>query len=310
VVVQVYETGTLSGDNIAINDSYKAFAFSSNNPGKAAFSADSRYLAAGSNDDGLRIFDGAGRQTKKFEINGAAYWLGISNRLLVTTKAIYHNDPATGTSTVTTPAKVTQVDAATQSMRLLIEGPNIREALPAPDGNYFALRQTPDGLNPAGVGSSSTSFLTFRALADPAHDLTPAFEQTISGRNANEATLESWNSDGTFVQIQSHVNNTAGANNTDINFVSLVNGKSLKKVGLPGNYMSFNKFQPEASLYTLKAVHTYNGPEAPGDQLITLQNFDGSEQTVLFAGKVTPNLAYNDTAIRLSQVVQVPVVNN
>jgi hypothetical protein len=250
-----------------------------------------------------------GRQTKTVDAKGAAYWLGKSDQLLVTTKAIYQNDPTTGTSTVTTPGKVKQVDAATQSMKLLIEGPNIREALPSLDGNYFALRQTPDGVNPAGSGSSSTSFLTFRALADPTHDLTPPFEQTISGRNANEATLEGWNADGTFVQIQSHVNNTAGANNTDINFVSLVNGKSLKKVSLPGNYMSYNKFQLGASLYTLKALHTYNGPEAPSDQLITLQNFDDSEQTVLLSGKVTPNLAYNDTAIRLSQVVQVPVVN-
>jgi hypothetical protein len=306
IVVQVYESNTLSGDNIAVNKSSKAFAFESNNPGKVAFSADSRYLAVGQNDK-LHVYDGNNGQTKVYDVSGPAYWLGKTGKLLVTTRSVYTFDPVSGTSTVT-PGKVTVVDAVAQTTTKLLEGPNVREALPSPDGNYFALRQTPEGVNPEGVGSSSTSLLTFRAVADPNRDLSPAFEHTSSGRNTGEAALIGWNDDGTFVQIQSFINNTAGANVTDVNFVSLVNGKSLKKVSIPGNYLSYNQLQLAGSLYTIKATHTYNGPTAPSDQLITLQNFDDSEQTVLFSAKVTPNEALNDTAIRFARVVQVPVV--
>jgi hypothetical protein len=59
----------------------------------------------------------------------------------------------------------------------------------------------------------------------------------------------------------------------------------------------------------LQVQHRYNGPEAQSDQNITLQNFDNSEQTNLYSGKVTPNAENNDTTIRFAQVVQVPVVN-
>ena len=108
--------------------------------------------------------------------------------------------------------------------------------------------------------------------------------------------------------MKSSASYAGGTNASDFSFVSLVNGQYLKKVNVPGNYNSYNTFNLAASLYTLKALHTYNGPDAPTDQTITLQNFDDSEQTVLFSAKITPNAELNYVTTYFARVVQVPVV--
>jgi hypothetical protein len=308
VVVQVYAVNTLAGDNLAINESYKAFAVQSSFPGVAAFSADSRYLAM-SKDDGLNMFDTSNRQGKFVAVTGIPYWLGKTDQLMVTSWSTFKYDGPSNSYLPDVPGKINVVDAVSGSTTEIAEGPYIRQAIPSPDGNYFALRQSEPGTNPSGTGDLVKSFLTFRSIADPTKDLTPSFVQGTSGRNSNEPRLVGWNADGTTVQISSFANYTAGSNRTDNSFVSLVNGKDLKKVGLDGNYLSDQSLSLVASLYTLKATHTYNGPYAQSDQNITLQNFDNSEQTVLFSDQVTPNLPNNDNTIQFAQVVQVPVVN-
>ncbi len=306
-VVQVYEVNTLSGDNIAVTDNYRAFTLSSNNTKNIAFSDDSRYLMAAIN-DGLAIFDVIGRQNKVLDVKGPAYWVGKSNQLLVTSPPVVQYDEAVSAYKVITNGKISLVDAVTNTIKQLVEGPKIKEALPSPDGNYFALRQSVNLFDSSGSSSLIKNLLTFRSIADPTNDLTPTFEQGTGGRSSSEPSLVGWSADGTYLQIQSRAGFTAGSNRTDNSFVSLVNGKPLKQQEVPGNYLSVVSLRLAAPVYTIKALHTYNGPYEPSDQSITLQNFDNSEQTVLFSVKVTQNQTNNDTPIRLARVVQVPVV--
>ncbi len=307
--LQVYRVDTMGGDNLNITSNYTAVTTNEAGILNLAFSADSRYLAVSRETGGLIIADTTQRQSKSYDLLGQAYWLGKTGQLMVTSWSTFKYDGPSNTYKPDVPGKINVVDAASGSTTKIAEGPYIRQAIPSPGGNYFALRQSEPGTAPLGSGDLIKSFLTFRSIADPTKDLTPAFEQGTSGRNSTEPRLVGWNSDGTIVQISSFANFTAGANRTDNSFVSLANGKDLKKVSLEGSYMSVQNLSLVAALYILKATHTYNGPNAPSGQNITLQNFDNSEQTVLFSGQVTPNLSYNDTTIRLAQVVQVPVVN-
>jgi len=308
VVVQVYVVNTLGGDNLAVIDSYKAFAVQSSTPGVVTFSADGRYLAMPGFSE-FNLFDSSNRQEYSLPFGGTSYWIGDSYLLMVTTPAVQKYDSTTNTYQVVTPGKITIISAVTGANWTLASGPYIREAIPSPDGNYFALRQSEPNSDPSGSSSLVKSNLTFRSYDKPDTDLTPAYSQGTGGRASTEPKLVGWNADGTFVQFSSYASLTGGSNHTDISFVSLVNGKGLKEVGLNGNYMSTHKLSMVASLYTLDMLHLYNGPEAQSDQTITLQNFDNSEQTVLYSNKVTPNVQYNDYSIQFAQVVQVPVIN-
>jgi hypothetical protein len=309
VVVQVYVLNTLGGDNLAVIDSYKAFAVQSSAPGEATFSADGRYLALPGFSQ-FNYFDTSTRQEYSLPFGGTSYWLGDSYLLMVTTPNVQKYDSATNTYQVVTPGKITIITAVTGANWTLVEGPYIRQAIPSPDGHYFALRQAEPNSDPAGVSDLVKSNLTFRSYDKPDTDLTPAYSQGTGGRASTEPMLVGWNADGTFVQFSSYASLTGGTNHTDLSFVSLVNGQDLKKVGLVGSYLTTLRVSLAASLYTLEVLHRYNGPEAQTDQSITLQNFDNSEQTSLYSNKVTPNAEYNDTAIRYAQVVQVPVISH
>ena len=191
-VVEIYNTDSLAGDNLNIASHYTALNFTTGGQLTLAFSADSRYLALGRDYDGVAIFDTTLKKGNSFAILGKAYWLGTSSQLMVTTRSGL-------TSKV--PGKITLVDAATGDVKTLVESLRIREAMPSPDGHYFALREVDEGYNPGAGTSLVKGYLTFRTVADPTKDLYPD-EQGTTGRYSNEPTLVRWNADGTFIQIE------------------------------------------------------------------------------------------------------------
>ena len=307
IVVQIYNVKKLPEDNLAVINNFKVFTFQSSNPAPAIFSRAGIYLAVAA-EDGLHTFDFAGGYNRIYDIKGKTYWLNAT-QLLITIPSVTEFDSTTGTYKTVTNGKVLLMDKfSLDKVTQLTEGPNIRDAVPSPDGNYFALFQDKGGKQAAGSSLYYPSNLTFRSVADPGTDLTPAYEQGSSGRDSTEPYIVGWNADGTIAQVQSFAPGTAGTNVTDVSFVSVVNGKDLKKAHVQGYYLSNNVLQLAASIYLLNIQHTYNGPDKPADDTIKVRNFDDSDETVLFTGQQSLNGLLNNTLILYAKVVQVPVV--
>lgn len=306
IVVQAYIASKLPGDNLNVTSSFKVFTFQSSSPAPVTFSPGGMFLAA-TFGDRLHTFDFVGGYNKSYDVKGTVYWANATS-LLVTTPSISEYDGSSGTYKTVSNGKVYLVDTFFEKVQQLTEGPNIRAAVPSPDGHYFALLQDKGGKQSSGSALYYPSLLTFRSLTDPGKDLTPAYEQGSAGRDSTEPYIVGWNADGTFVQVQSYAPGTAGVNTTGISFVSLVNGKDLKKAQVQGYYLSNNVQKLAASLYLLIIQHTYNGPDKPADDSIKVINFDNSDETVLFTGQQSLNGALNNTLILSASVVQVPVI--
>lgn len=309
-IVQVYNTGTLANDNLTVNGTFTAYDGLSNDS-TLKLSGDSRYLAlVGNNNptyvvDKVNVLDFSNGNKQTFNISvSQVEWIGKSSRLLVTASSTYKpNTPPD--NPVVIPGKVSVVDVSNGNTNALLEAKNIRQAIPSPDGNYFALKLS-QGDYPITYGSSSiTSIISFRAFANPTFELAPLYEHNATGRDAYEPTLTGWSADGTYALVQSFVTNTGGSYQTRISLVSAVSGQAILKSDINWGYLGSLSFRLAAAFYTFTATHTYNGPGRPSDESIVMQNVDGSDKVTLYSAQIPSN---DDTAARLAQVVQVPRV--
>lgn len=305
--VQVYEMGTLASNNLQVLNNFTVFdKVPSSQLVRVGFSANSRYLVNLESIVGqvneINVFELNNRTTKTMQVAAKdqrfrAEWVGKSEQLLISRLETL------SAGKVLNPSSIALGYASTGAVSSLLQTPNLRQATPSPDGNYFVIMSDKPEANNFQYNINTFSF---RALANPGVALFPLYEQGTGGRTSAEPTIEGWSADGTLLMVRSSAGGTAGANTADAKLVSLATGSVFKGYNVAAYYLSFNQLTLVGAVQVLRAKVTYNGPERPTEQVVEVQNLDGSEALTLYSFNITLGELNNGSQARLAQVVQVP----
>ncbi|HEX2912563.1 MAG TPA: hypothetical protein VH186_17270 [Chloroflexia bacterium] len=303
--IQVYRLPALPADNRALLESYSAYSGLSVTASQLKLSANGRYLAfldGGPLNDQpfwLNLFDLDKRTNQRIKLfehgdNVRLDWIGQTEQLIVSTG--YYAQVVLDKSTVID-GQIVQVDAASGTIKKLLQLAPMVDASVSPDGHYLAV------LAEKGYDSQGTfnGELTLRELANPTVPIVPSYLQGTAGRYSYQATLEGWSQDGSYLVVKSTASRIAGIGARDYGLVSLATGKAIQKFSDQGYYSTATTLRPENPFYILKASNQYNGPDAPTLQTFSTENQDGSDRVTLFS------FQNNETALLLARIVQVPL---